>query len=238
MFVISMVCYEFKIGCSIRRSPFVPSAVSSPGPVRFRPAQLGSRRPVARSVQVSPVGFVCISSVRFVPSVPFVACFVRSFRSLPFVRFVHLFAFVRRLSFRSCSARLVRLTLSRLILVQVRLALGSSRSVSLVSRSGFVRFVSFSVELVLCSRLLACRVIYIILAYIIHYMGRKANELFIEKHVFFDNISFQAKLSPPRTFFAATFPLKSPPHPTPAIRHPLPVPTCTKKTPPADHHPS
>ena len=125
----------------------------------FPSAPPGSRRPVARSVQVSPVGFVCISSVRFVPSVPFVAC-----SSSP-VRLVHclfrsfLLVSVRllRLSFWSCSARLLfRLSRFSLDLVQVRLALSSSRSVPLDSRSVFVRFVSSSVELVLCSRLLAC----------------------------------------------------------------------------------
>ena len=45
--------------------------------------------------------------------------------------------------------------------------------------------------------------IYIILAYIIHLMPRISNELFIEIHVFFDNISFQPKLSPPRNKFIA-----------------------------------
>ena len=96
----------------------------------FPSAPPGSRRPVARSVQVSPVGFVCISSVRFVPSVPFVAC-----SSSP-VRFVLCL-------FRSSCSLLSVFFVSRSDPVQL-----VSCFVSLVSRSVSFRFALLSVRLV------------------------------------------------------------------------------------------
>ena len=88
MFVISMVSLSSKSVArsaglrSIRRGRQVGRPFPHVPPV--------SRRPVARSVQVSPVGFVCISSVRFVPSVRLLPVPVRLlFRSFLFV-FVRL----------------------------------------------------------------------------------------------------------------------------------------------------
>ena len=99
---------------SIRRSPRWPP---------FPSASPGFRRPVARSVQVSPVGFVCISSVRFVPSVCCSFQFVCSFRS----RFVFRSSSVQfssscsvRLSFGSSFSDLVRFRLVRFSFVSFR----------------------------------------------------------------------------------------------------------------------
>ena len=189
---IRWLCCKFKIGRSICRSPLDPPR--SPGGRRFRrlrpdPADR-SPGPFRSRPLVSSV------SVQFVAFRPFVARSSSSARSV-------LGSSSVRLLFRS--ARLVRFIFLRSRSVPARSFLVRFVQVSLglVSCSGSVQFC-----LVLCSRLLACRFIYIILAYIIHYMGRKANEFFIEKHVFFDNIRFHPKLSPPRTIFPATFPLK------------------------------
>ena len=144
---------------SICRSPLDPPqspvAAVSVGSARFPPTGRPVRSGLARWFRLYQ-----FSSFRSVRS--FVA---RSSSPVPLVPFVpaRSFLLVRSCSFvRSCSACLI--SFSRL----VPLVLNSSRSISLGSRSGFVSFGSGSVELVLCSRLLACRFYLFILAYIIH----------------------------------------------------------------------
>ena len=138
---------------AVRFRPLSPvPADRSPGPFRSRP--------LVSSVSVQFV----VPSVRLLP-VP-VRVLV-SFCSFPFVparlfRSACLFSFSRSLV---CSARFSFGS------VRFSVRLVQSRSLSFSSAcfsSGFVPFGSCSVELVLCSRLLAFGFIYIILAYIIH----------------------------------------------------------------------
>ena len=125
MFVISMVCYEFKIGRSICRSPLDPPR--SPGGRRFRrlrpdPADR-SPGPFRSRPLVSSV------SVQFVSFRPFVARSSSSARSV-------LGSSSVRLLFRS--ARLVRFVFRSVHLSQV--SFGSGSLVSRSFRSGLTRF--------------------------------------------------------------------------------------------------
>lgn len=134
---------------AVFRRPRPDPADRSPGPFRSRP--------LVSSVSVQFV----FHPFRFVASSSSLACSVQ-FRSF-------LFACSAWFVFPACSRFSGLLVcLSSSFLVPFRLVLSSSRSVPLGFRSDFVSFGFCSLELVLCSRLLACRFIYIILAYIIH----------------------------------------------------------------------